>query len=77
MKPVLLVEDIETDVLLMQHVWRDVLGMAPPQLRNVTGEIVVPEKAQKGDYDLVCIGSPTWFFRPSIPIRSYLKSEAA
>src|SRR2546430_8372545 len=24
MKPVLLVEDIETDVLLMQHVWRDV-----------------------------------------------------
>jgi len=61
----------------MQHVWRDVLGMAPPQLRNVTGEIVVPEKAQNGDYDLVCIGSPTWFFRPSIPIRSYLKSEAA
>src|SRR3954451_3543730 len=61
----------------MKHVWRDVLGMAPPQLRNVTGEIGIPENAQKGDYDLVCFGSPTWFFRPSIPIRSYLKSDAA
>src|SRR4051795_5544109 len=51
----------------MQHVWRDVLGMAPPQLRNVTGEIVVPENAQKGDYDLVCIGSPNSFFRAPRP----------
>jgi len=33
MKPVLLVEDIETDVLLMQHVWRDV-GVPNP-LRTV------------------------------------------
>jgi hypothetical protein len=30
-----------------------------------------------GDYDLICIGSPTWFFRPSVPIRSYLKSDTA
>ena len=30
-----------------------------------------------GDYDLVCIGSPTWWLRTSVPVRSYLKSDAA
>lgn len=56
---------------------REVLGMFVPQMRGATGEIVIPEEARRDDYDLVCIGSPTWFFRPSIPIRSYLASEEA
>lgn len=60
-----------------RHVYRDVLGMLPAQLRGATGEIRVPSAARDGDYDLVCIGSPTWFFRPSVPIRSYLRSEFA
>ena len=29
------------------------------------------------EYDLVCIGSPTWWLTTNMPIRSFLKSEAA
>jgi len=61
----------------LRHAYLDVLGMAPAQARGATGEIRIPDDARGGDYDLVCVGSPTWFFRPSVPIRSYLKSEAA
>ena len=61
----------------LRHAWLDVLGMLPAQLRGATGEIRIPDEAREGDYDLICVGSPTWFFRPSVPIRSFLKSEAA
>jgi len=61
----------------LRHAWLDVLGMMPAQLRGATGEIEIPDDAREGDYDLVCIGSPTWFFRQSVPIRSFLKSDAA
>src|SRR3954471_4868888 len=44
----------------IRDVWRDVLGMAPAQLRNATGEIVITEEPRNGAYDLICIGSPTW-----------------
>jgi hypothetical protein len=53
------------------------LGMFLPQLRGATGEIVIPEAAGQTGSDLVVIGSPTWFFRKSIPMRSYLKSAEA
>ena len=49
----------------------------PAQLRRRIGEIRVPEEAQGGDYDLVVIASPTWWFQTSMPIRSYLDSPAA
>ena len=45
--------------------------------RGATGAIKVPDEAQAGDYDLVCIGSPTWWMKTSVPIRSYLKSGYA
>jgi menaquinone-dependent protoporphyrinogen IX oxidase len=61
----------------LRHALFDVLGLAPAQLREATGEIAIPDDAQHGDYDLICVGSPTWFFRPSVPIRSYLNSAAA
>jgi len=61
----------------LKHAYGDVLGMFPAQLRGATGEIHIPEAARAEDYDLVCIGSPTWFFKPSVPIRSYLKSDEA
>src|SRR4051794_12355281 len=61
----------------LKHPYGDVLGMLGAQLRGATGEIQIPEEAQAGDYDLVVIGSPTWFFKPSVPIRSYLKSDEA
>lgn len=59
------------------HVYRDVLGMAPPQLRRKTGQIRIPDAAKEGDYDLIVFGSPTWFFTTNMPLRSYLKSDEA
>ncbi len=47
------------------------------QLRHQTGEIAVPPEAKTGDYDLVVIVSPTWWFQTSMPIRSYLESPDA
>jgi menaquinone-dependent protoporphyrinogen IX oxidase len=61
----------------LRHAWFDVLGMMPAQLRGATGEITIPDDAQDGDYDLVVIGSPTWWIKTSVPIRSYLASDAA
>ena len=46
----------------------------PAQLRHKTGEIVIPPEAQTGDYDLVLLASPTWWFQTSMPMRSYLES---
>jgi flavodoxin len=54
-----------------------IVGMLPAQIRQATGEIRIPPEAQEGDYDLIVIGSPTWWFRVSVPIRSYLTSSAA
>lgn len=53
------------------------IGMLLPQMRGATGEIVIPEAGGQKGSDLVVIGSPTWFFRTSIPMRSYLKSAQA
>ena len=61
----------------LRHAYLDIFGMLPAQLRGATGAIRVPEEAQQGDYDLVCIGSPTWWLKTSVPIRSFLKSDAA
>ena len=61
----------------LRHVYRDLIGMLPAQVRGATGEIQIPDEAREGDYDLICIGSPTWFFKPSVPVRSFLKSDVA
>jgi hypothetical protein len=60
-----------------RHAVFDILPLLWPQLRRQTGQIEIPEAAREGDYDLVCFGSPTWFFTTSMPLRSYLKSHAA
>lgn len=49
----------------------------PAQMRHKTGEIRIPAEAQAGDYNLVLIASPTWWFQTSMPIRSYLESPEA
>jgi flavodoxin len=57
-----------------------VFGIVPlllPQLRQKTCEIGIPEAAREGEYDLVVFGSPTWFFRTAMPLRSYLVSDEA
>jgi menaquinone-dependent protoporphyrinogen IX oxidase len=61
----------------LRHPYLDIFGMMPAQMRGATGEIRIPEKATDGDYELVVIGSPTWWIKTSVPIRSYLKSDAA
>jgi hypothetical protein len=61
----------------LRHAVFDILGMLPAQLRRATGEIQIPEEAREGDYDMVCIGAPTWWLTTCMPIRSYLNSEAA
>ena len=52
-------------------------AVVPAQLRRATGEIRIPEEAREGEYDLVCIGSPTWWLTTCMPIRSFMKSDAA
>ena len=61
----------------LRRPYGDILGMMPAQVRGATGEIRIPDDAKDGDYDLVVIGSPTWWIKTSVPIRSYLKSDAA
>jgi len=61
----------------MKHRYFDVIRMLPAQLRRATGEVRVPPEAEGGDYDLVVIGSPTWWLTTCMPVRSYLKSDAA
>lgn len=61
----------------MPHPFRELVGMIPAELRRGTGEISIPDAARDGEYNLICIGSPTWWLSTSVPIRSYLESEAA
>ncbi|MCA9144269.1 MAG: flavodoxin family protein [Planctomycetaceae bacterium] len=48
-----------------------------PQVTGKTGEVRVPEGVCSQDYDLICLGSPTWWLNPAMPVVSFLKSPAA
>jgi len=61
----------------MKHPIPLIASILPVQLRHKTGEIRIPPEAQTGDYDLVVLASPTWWFQTSMPIRSYLSSPEA
>jgi hypothetical protein len=61
----------------MRHVWRDMLSVLPAQTRRTTGEIAIPDEVKNVHYDLICIGSPTWWGTTSMPVRSFLKSDDA
>jgi menaquinone-dependent protoporphyrinogen IX oxidase len=61
----------------MRRVWPDMLSVLPAQARRAAGEIRTPDEVRNGDYDLVCIGSPTWWRTTSMPMRSFLKSDEA
>jgi len=60
----------------MKRPFPQIVSILPAQLRHKTGEIRIPPEAQAGDYDLVLLASPTWWFQTSMPIRSYLESPA-
>src|SRR5277367_508374 len=59
------------------HPYRDLFGMIPPALRRTTGTIRISNAATEREYDLVCIGSPTWWLSTNVPIRSFLESKIA
>ncbi|MDT5188360.1 MAG: hypothetical protein QOI28_611 [Mycobacterium sp.] len=61
----------------MRRVWPDMLSVLPAQTRRATGEIRIPDEVRCGGYDLICIGSPTWWRTTSMPVRSFLKSDEA
>lgn len=61
----------------MRRVWPDMLSVLRAQQRHTTGEIRTPDAVRDGDYDLVCIGSPTWWKTASMPVRSFLLSDEA
>ena len=60
-----------------RHAVFDILPLLWPQLRRRTGQVRIPDEAKAGGYDLVCLGSPTWFFTTCMPLRSYLRSDEA
>src|SRR4051794_37948429 len=45
-----------------RHAVFSILPLLWPQLRRKTGEIRIPDEARRSGYDLVCVGSATWFF---------------
>jgi menaquinone-dependent protoporphyrinogen IX oxidase len=61
----------------MRRVWPDMLSVLPAQKRGETAEIRTPDTVRDNDYDLICIGSPTWWETSSLPMRSFLESDEA
>lgn len=55
----------------------DLLAVLPAQLRRVNGEIQIPREVRDGRYDLVCVGSSTWWFTMNMPMRTFLNSDEA
>jgi len=57
--------------------WRKMLKLILPQLLGRTGEIHIDSSILEQEYDLICIGSPTWWLYPAMPVFSFLKSASA
>lgn len=61
----------------MPRPFLEVVGMIPAEARRRPAQIHIPAVVSERDYDLVCIGSPTWWLSTNVPIRSFLESETA
>ncbi len=62
----------------MPHPFRELVGMIPAESpRRRPAKIVVPDVVTEQEYDLVCIGSPTWWLSTDVPVRSFLQSDTA
>lgn len=57
--------------------WPRLLGLLIPQLLGRTCAFRLADDVEADDFDLVCIGSPTWWFKPAMPIVSFLRSALA
>jgi len=55
----------------------EVVATIPAELRRRPAKIGIPDVVTEPDYDLVCIGSPTWWLSTDVPIRSFLESDTA
>ena len=51
--------------------------MIPAEARRRPAKIGIPDVVTAREYDLVCIGSPTWWLSTNVPIRSFLESDTA
>src|SRR5262245_17737832 len=54
-----------------------IVGMLSEQRRKKVGDIGIPPEANRGGYDLVVLGAPTWWLTTCMPMRSYLHDPAA
>ncbi len=61
----------------MRRVWPDMLSILAAQTRRSCGDIRTPDQVRDNEYDLICIGSPTWWQTVSMPLRSFLASGEA
>ena len=61
----------------MSRPFLEVVAMIPAELRRRPAKIGIPAAVTERDYDLVCIGSPTWWLSTDVPIRSFLESDTA
>jgi menaquinone-dependent protoporphyrinogen IX oxidase len=61
----------------MPRPFLEVVAMIPAELRRRPAQIHIPDVVTERDYDLVCIGSPTWWLSTDVPIRSFLESDTA
>jgi menaquinone-dependent protoporphyrinogen IX oxidase len=61
----------------MRHAVFDLLRMLPAQVLRATGEIHTPDEVRSGNYDLICIGSSTWWLTMNMPMRTFLRSDEA
>jgi len=59
--------------------WQQLLGWIRPQVLQLQCNFAVPEGFGSGPphVDIVCIGSPTWWLLPAIPVTSFLRSTLA
>jgi hypothetical protein len=61
----------------MPHPFLEVLGMIPAEARRRPAKIGIPGAVTAREYDLVIVGSPTWWLSTNVPIRSFLESDVA
>ena len=62
----------------MPHPFLELVGMIPAESpRRRPAKIRVPDVVTERKYDLVVIGSPTWWLSTDVPIRSFLESDTA
>ncbi len=61
----------------MPHPFAEVVATIPAELRRKPAQIKIPNEVTEREYDLVCIGAPTWWLSTDVPIRSFLELDAA